>query len=99
MFAERIFKLLKKIPAGKVATYKALATAIGNPKAARAVGNILNKNKNLISIPCHRVVKSNGDVGGYVLGIKKKIKLLKKEGVEIRKGKVEKRFIIKKIAH
>ncbi len=113
--SEDIFKLLEKIPAGKVTTYKALAMACGhnlsrsldvqqnpagfclNPKAARAVGRILNSNKNLITIPCHRVVKSNGEVGGYALGTEKKIELLKKEGVEIKNGKVEERFIISNI--
>ncbi len=97
MFAEKIFERLKKIPAGKVTTYKALAVAAGNPNAARAVGNILNGNPNLISVPCHRVVKSNGDVGGYALGTEKKIKLLRKEGVEIKNVKVGERFIIREI--
>ncbi len=94
MFAEKIFERLKKIPAGKVTTYKALATACGNPQATRAVGNILNKNPSLISVPCHRVVRSDGRIGGYVLGTKEKTKLLRKEGVEIYAGKVRKQYIL-----
>ncbi len=95
--SEKVFVILKNIPIGKVTTYKALAAAAGNPKAARTVGNILNKNQNLISVPCHRVVKSNGEVGGYVLGKNKKVELLRKEGVKIYAGKVRKSFILEKL--
>ncbi|MBI2040513.1 MAG: MGMT family protein [DPANN group archaeon] len=92
-----IYEFLGKITKGKVITYKALAAACGNPKAARAVGNILSKNPNVIKVPCHRVVRSDGKVGGYVLGTTKKIELLRKEGVEIKNGKVAERFIINSI--
>ncbi len=94
---ETVYALSKQIPKGKVTTYKALAEAAGNPKAARAVGRILNKNKNLIIIPCHRVIRSDRSVGGYAAGIEKKIKLLRKEGVEIKNEKVAERFIIRKL--
>lgn len=80
--------LVSGIPKGKVSTYMQIATALGNPKAARAVGNALNSNPHLIKIPCHRAVRSNGYVGGYALGAKRKIALLKKEGIEIKKGKI-----------
>lgn len=81
-----IEKLLKKIPKGKVTTYKELAGAVGiHP---RAIGRILNSNERLVKIPCHRVVMSNGRVGGYKLGVKKKIELLKREGIEIENGKI-----------
>jgi len=87
-FEEKIYFLLKKIPLGKVVSYKNIADKL-NSKAYRAVGNALKKNKSLIEIPCHRVVRNNGDVGGYVLGRKNKIKLLKKEGIEIVNGKID----------
>lgn len=87
-FEEKVFRVLKKIPKGKITTYNALAQAVGNPRATRAVGNALKKNLNLIKCPCHRVVKSDGSVGGYARGEKEKIKVLKKEGVKIKSGKV-----------
>lgn len=87
-FEEKIFRALKKIPRGKITTYKALAQAIGHPRAVRAVGNALNKNLNLIKCPCHRVVKSDGRVGGYARGAREKIKILKKEGVRIKNSRV-----------
>lgn len=79
-FTQRVFEVVKKIPKGKVLTYKDVAETIGSPKAFRAVGNTLNKNKNPL-IPCHRVVRSDGKTGGYNRGSSLKIKLLKKEGV------------------
>jgi methylated-DNA-[protein]-cysteine S-methyltransferase len=83
VFNELVLEKCKEIPKGKVTTYKELACAIGSPNSARAVGNALNKNKNLVVVPCHRVVRSNGFVGGYTKGIKKKIELLESEGVEV----------------
>jgi O-6-methylguanine DNA methyltransferase len=63
-------------------TYKEVAVVCGRPKAYRAVGNILHKNKN-IKIPCHRVIRSDNKLGGYNKGAKKKRELLKSEGFEI----------------
>ncbi len=60
LFSEKVLNLTQKIPKGKVTTYKEIAKAL-NTKAYRAVGNVLNKNKNPVVIPCHRVVKSTGD--------------------------------------
>jgi methylated-DNA-[protein]-cysteine S-methyltransferase len=71
-----------------VTTYAELAKAAGKPKASRAIGQILNKNPNPIIVPCHRVVKSNGDLGGYAYGSIAKRKLLEKEGVKISKSKI-----------
>jgi len=82
LFHQKIYKLVKTIPAGKVLSYKKVAQLAGRPKAWRAVGNALNKNTDL-KIPCHRVVKSDGRVGGYREGISRKVCLLKKEGVLI----------------
>lgn len=60
----------------------------GSPRAFRAVGNALNKNPDLKTIPCHRVIKSDNQIGGYLNGAKRKLSLLKREGVVIKKGKV-----------
>ncbi len=78
-FSEKVYKITKTIPKGQTLTYKQVATLAGNPKASRAVGNILNKNYDK-SIPCHRVVRSDGKTGGYNRGSHNKIKILKKEG-------------------
>ena len=79
---------MKKIPRGKVSTYSIVAKAIGRPKACRAVGNALNKNTNP-DVPCHRVVRSDGAVGGFVRGTKNKILILEAEGLSIANAKVE----------
>lgn len=88
-FQEDVLSLVKRIPRGKVTTYGELARELtGSARAARAVGQAVAKNPRPISVPCHRVVRSNGDVGGYSLGVAQKIKLLREEGVEIKGGKV-----------
>tara|TARA_Y100000590_G_scaffold410530_1_gene503671 strand:+ start:1429 stop:1656 length:228 start_codon:yes stop_codon:yes gene_type:complete len=71
-----------KIPKGKVKTYKQVAIAIRNPRSARAVANACGKNPYAPKVPCHRVIRSDGSMGGYSGpgGIKTKKKLLKKEG-------------------
>lgn len=78
-----VYELLQRIPAGSVATYGDIANALGNPRAARAVGRILGRNPNPIVVPCHRVVKSDGTLGGYSGpgGIHSKRELLRKEGL------------------
>lgn len=109
-FNEKCYELLKRVPKGKVVTYKDIAKMLGS-KAYRAVGNAMHRNPNpWISGPqtlgkksrsslsnknpyapkvlCHRVVKSDGSIGGYAKGIKKKIELLRKEGVSIRNNKI-----------
>ncbi len=84
--------LLLLIPIGKVTTYKSLAKLLNtNP---RVVGYLLSKNDELIIIPCHRVIKSDGSLGGYKLGVKFKKKLLELEGVEIRNDKVKSEFVV-----
>ena len=82
-FSERVLKIVAKIPKGKVLSYKKVAELAGRPKAWRAVGNILNKNYNP-KIPCHRVIRSDGKIGGYNRGKKAKKDLLKKEGVNFK---------------
>ncbi len=83
-FADRVRAAVKNIPRGKTLTYKQVAALAGRPLAFRAVGNILNKNYDP-SIPCHRVVRSDGKPGGYNRGPKKKIQLLKSEKAPLRK--------------
>jgi len=80
-FQLKVWNYLKKIPRGKVKTYKEIAIAIKKPKSSRAVANACGKNPLPITLPCHRVIKSDGSIGGYsgVGGIKLKKKLLKKE--------------------
>lgn len=94
IFSKKVFEAVKKIPCGRVATYKNIAQVIGCFKAFRAVGNALNKNHSS-KIPCHRVVCSDGRVGGYIYGAIRKIKILREEKIKIAKGRVDQRFIIK----
>ncbi len=82
-FKEKVIEIVKKIPKGKVLTYKQVAEKAGKPKAWRAVGNILAKNKNP-DVPCHRVIRSDGKIGGYNRGRKNKLELLKKEGYSLK---------------
>jgi len=87
-FNKRCYELLKQIPEGKVTTYREMARTLGT-KAWRAVGTAMAKNRNLIVIPCHRVVRSDGAVGQYASGTGKKIELLENEGVEVSRGRVK----------
>lgn len=93
-FTQKVYNLLKKVPKGRVTTYKILAEAIGT-KAYRAVGQAMRCNPHTPIVPCHRVVKSDGSIGGYFGSInpkskevKKKIRLLKKDGIKIKGNKV-----------
>ena len=89
---ELTYIILQLIPVGKVTTYKALAKVFNT--SPRVIGRIMKENKDLIVIPCHRVIKSNGDLGGYSLGVHFKRKLLSLEGVKFRNSKVYKECII-----
>jgi len=86
-FNEQCYALLLKIPKGRVTTYKAMAEAL-DTKAYQAVGNAMNKNPNPITVPCHRVVNSDGRLGGYAFGLEKKVALLKQEGVEVSENRI-----------
>ncbi|MDP2709289.1 MAG: MGMT family protein [bacterium] len=88
-FKEQVWAALKLIPRGRVATYREVARYLGRPNAARAVGNACGKNPYAPAVPCHRVVRHDGSLGGYAGGVKRKIELLKREKVKISKGKVE----------
>ena len=87
-FSDRVYKIIKKIPKGKVSTYKAVAEAL-NSKAYRAVGTALNKNPYAPRVPCHRVINHSGELGGFASGLKNKIKMLKKEGIVIENDKID----------
>jgi methylated-DNA-[protein]-cysteine S-methyltransferase len=84
-FQTDVWNQIKRIPKGETRSYKDIAIAIGKPKASRAVANACGKNPNPIIVPCHRVIASDGSIGGYTGngGIKTKRQLLKKEGVLI----------------
>ena len=78
-FTARVFKVVSQIPKGETLTYKQVAQKAGRPKAYRAVGNILHRNQDTKAVPCHRVIRSDGDPGGYANGRKKKISILRRE--------------------
>ncbi|MDD5396726.1 MAG: MGMT family protein [Candidatus Moranbacteria bacterium] len=78
-FRAKVLSVVAKIPKGSTLTYKEVARKAGNPSAYRAVGNVLNKNRDPL-IPCHRVIRSDGKIGGYNRGEATKLKILKSEG-------------------
>ena len=84
-FQLKVWKYLKTIPKGNIKTYKQVAIAIKNPKSARAVANACGKNPYAPKIPCHRIIRSDGRLGGYSVrgGIKTKLRLLRSEKVDI----------------
>jgi methylated-DNA-[protein]-cysteine S-methyltransferase len=82
-FAKRLLQATAQIPFGETRTYRDMATAAGNPLAVRAAGNALGHNPIPIVVPCHRVLRTGGTLGGYTGGLDRKVKLLATEGVEI----------------
>ncbi len=82
-FKKKVLAIVSRIPRGKVLTYKEVAARAGGPCAFRAVGNILSGNYDP-KIPCHRVIRSDGKIGGYNKGAGVKIKILKKEKIKIK---------------
>ena len=91
-FNQKCYELLKKVPSGKITTYKALAEAL-DTRAYQAVGNAMNKNPHGFDsggdVPCHRVINTNGDLGGFAHGKARKIKLMEKEGIKIQHEKID----------
>jgi O-6-methylguanine DNA methyltransferase len=84
-FRNRVLEIVSRIPKGRTMSYKEVARLAGKPKAYRAVGNILSSNRDS-KIPCHRVIRADGSVGGYRGGYKawrQKLKILRREGVVI----------------
>lgn len=93
---------MKKVPRGKITTYAAIARAIGHPRSARAVGNALNRNlyrdaRLQRQVPCHRVIRSDGTIGGFARGSKEKIRLLRKEGIAVSNNKILPKFILRSL--
>ncbi len=90
-FSKKVYFYCSKIPKGKISTYREIAGAM-KTKAYRQIGQALKRNPYAPKVPCHRVVKSNGDIGGFsgsdLKNIKKKISILKKEGVDVKKNRV-----------
>lgn len=78
-FEKKVYAACRLIPRGQTRTYKWVAEKIGRPRAYRAVGNALHKNPFAPQVPCHRVIKSDGSVGGFAGGIRKKLSLLRAE--------------------
>ena len=81
-FYQKVWTVVSSIPRGEIRSYSWVEKQIGNPKAARAVGRALNKNPFLGIIPCHRVIRKDGKLGGFSKGVEKKIELLKIEGIK-----------------
>ena len=87
-FQSQCYEALKKVPPGSVISYGGLAEMIGRPNAHRAVGSAMNKNPFAPIVPCHRVVKSNGELGGFAGDINLKIKRLQEEVVKVSNNKI-----------
>lgn len=97
-FSQKVYEIVKNIPYGKVMTYKQIGEKLGS-KAYQAIGQVLKNNPDPNNIPCHRVIKSNGQIGGYFGHIddeisKIKTDLLLSEGVKIVNGKIDKNCVI-----
>ena len=86
-FNKKCYEKISLIPRGMITTYAEIANSLDS-NAYRAVGSAMAKNPKLISVPCHRVIRSDGSLGGYALGINKKIQLLNTEGIIIKNNKV-----------
>jgi methylated-DNA-[protein]-cysteine S-methyltransferase len=82
-FSRRLLQATARIPFGETRTYRDMATAAGNPLAVRAAGNALGHNPIPIVVPCHRVLRTGGSIGGYTGGLDRKVLLLATEGVEL----------------
>jgi len=88
-FPQQVYKLTRRIPRGRVTTYGRIARALGNPGASRAVGNALNRNPYAPQVPCHRVIRADGSVGGFASGPARKMARLRKEGIIIKNGRID----------
>jgi len=84
----KVYTKLLRVPEGKVTTYGDLAKAVGLKNGQRVIGTIMKNNPFPVIIPCHRVVRSDGKIGGYTYGEMVKFKMLTKEGIKIKDGKI-----------
>jgi O-6-methylguanine DNA methyltransferase len=89
-FQKEVWEAMRRIPRGCVSTYGAIAEYLGRPRAVRAVGSAVGRNPFAPEVPCHRVVRADGQIGNYSggEGVVTKISLLKEEGIEVRDGKI-----------
>ena len=88
MLSIEVYRKLLQVPKGKVTTYGELAKAVGLKNGQRAIGMIMKKNPFPVIVPCHRVVKSDGKIGGYAYGQRVKSRMLGEEGIKIKNGKI-----------
>ena len=88
ILSTKVYRKLLQVPKGKVTTYGELAKAVGLKNGQRIIGMIMKKNPYPVIVPCHRVVKSNGKIGGYAYGERVKSKILANEGIKIEAGKI-----------
>ncbi|HXV67035.1 MAG TPA: MGMT family protein [Nitrosopumilaceae archaeon] len=86
--SEQVYKKLLEVPEGSVTTYLELSKAVGLKNGQRVIGQIMKNNPFPAIVPCHRVVKSDGKIGGYAYGQNVKANMLKKEGIKIQNGKI-----------
>ena len=84
----KVYRKLLEVPKGKVTTYGELGKAVGLKNGQRIIGTIMKKNRFPVIVPCHRVVKSDGKIGGYVYGERVKSSMLTNEGIKIKNGKI-----------
>ncbi len=87
-YCESVYAVVGQVPRGRVTTYRLIASALGNPRGCRAAGNALNRNPDPVGVPCYRVVKSDGTLGGYNGGLPEKIRRLRADGIEVRDNRV-----------
>tara|TARA_B100000745_G_C19902643_1_gene302429 strand:- start:35 stop:334 length:300 start_codon:yes stop_codon:yes gene_type:complete len=88
ILSTKVYKKLLQVPKGKVTTYGELAKAVGLKNGQRTVGAIMRNNPFPVIVPCHRVVKSDGKIGGYVYGERVKSRMLANEGINVKDGKI-----------
>ena len=88
ILSTNVYKKLLQVPKGKVTTYGELAKAVGLKNGQRTIGTIMRNNPFPVIVPCHRVVKSDGRIGGYVYGERVKSRMLANEGINVKDGKI-----------
>ena len=94
-FQRKVLEVTARIPEGKVSTYGQIGQVLGGKIYSRAVGNALNKNPFAPTIPCHRVIKTSGKIGGFAKGSAEKIDMLKKENIKITNNKIDlKKYLV-----
>ena len=88
ILSTKVYRKLLHVPKGKIITYGELANAVGLKNGQRVIGMIMKKNPYPVIVPCHRVVKADGKIGGYAYGERVKSKMLANEGIKIKDGKI-----------